>query len=248
MHITRAVKIYYRTSDGHLYLNCHSGNLLEYIPIRLWLTFEGKIDSSSGLIVNVSHIKKMVKEHLEKNEVYCRSIYEILSWSGTSFINYFENCTLRKVSLEYDDHKFTVKTDDLDMLKITRKYELAAAHRLWNDQWESDKNYQEFGKCANPNGHGHNYTLEISVQCRVVNPDDTVDVVRVDSIVNDCVIEKLDHKNLCLDIPEMKGMVPTVENMSVVVWNMLSSEFEQHELVNVRIWETQNTYADYSGD
>ena len=248
MIITRAVKVYYRVSDGRLSISNSEGNLLNYIPIKLWLSFKGKVDHSSGLIVNVSHIKTMVRSHLAANEVYCKSIYDILVWASNSFKQYFDNCLLEQIVMDFDDHQFSINTGSIDMLIITRKYELAAAHRLWNDQWSQDKNYLEFGKCANPNGHGHNYTLEVSVKCSASHTDNAgYDVERIDQIINDNVIEKLDHKNLCLDIPEMLGMVPTVENMSVVVWDMLDGKFENGELTNIRIWETQNTYADYAG-
>ncbi len=248
MFITRAVKIYYRSSDGKISASRSGLNLLEYVPVKLWLSFEGRVNKSSGLIVNVSHIKKMVRAYLETHDVYCTSIYDILSWAGRSFVSIFDNCTLSKVKLEYDDNNYSVLTGSLNMITITRIYELAAAHRLWNDQWDSEKNFQEFGKCANPNGHGHNYTLEVSVRC---DKDDInsygLEVDQLDALVEMHVIDKLDHKNLCLDIPEMKGMVPTVENMVVVVWEMLEDKIINGKLSNLRIWETQNTYADYSG-
>ena len=248
MLITRAVKIYYRASDGKLSSVYSGSNLLEYIPIRLWLSFNGQVNASSGLIVNVSHIKKMVRSYLANHEVYCSSVYDILAWACSSFINVFDNCSLSKVKLEYDDNNYSVDAGCINMLTITRIYELAAAHRLWNDEWGSEKNFQEFGKCANPNGHGHNYTVEVSIQCdnEAVNVNG-LDVDQIDAVVDEFVIEKLDHKNLCLDIPEMKGMVPTVENMVVVVWGMLKGKFTHGELTNLRIWETQNTYADYNG-
>ncbi len=247
MLITRAVKIYYRVSDGMLSCQCPTGELLSWLPVKLWLSFRGQVDPASGLIVNVSHIKREVKARLDGSDVFCSSVYDIIRWVYTALENCFDCCKLVNACLELDDLSFAVSAGSNNMLILTRKYELAAAHRLWNDSWDNDKNYREFGKCANPNGHGHNYTLEVSVACDMTGDKICIDPTEVDQVVNDTVMEQFDHKNLCLDIPEMQGLVPTVENMSIVIWDILKDKFANAKLHNIRIWETCNTYADYSG-
>lgn len=246
MYITRAVKIYYRVSDGLLASRYPASEMLNWLPLKLWLSFEGSVNPESGLIVNVSHIKREVNTRLASAEVFCYSIVDILSWFVASLENCFECCSLAKVCLELDEMSFAVSNKRENMLIITRKYELAAAHRLWNDNWDSGRNYSEFGKCANPNGHGHNYLLEVALACDIANDRISIDPADIDQIVNEYVIEQFDHKNLCLDIPAMRGLVPTVENMSIVIWDILNDKFTDARLHNIRIWETGNTYADYS--
>lgn len=248
MIITRGVKIYYRLADGLIFSGSPGINIMGCLPLKLWLSFAGDVDPASGLIVNVSLIKKAVAMRITDKPVHCHSITEILNWVYSALDGCFDCCKLVNASLEIDDHAFARTEGESDMLIITRKYELAAAHRLWNDQWDTEQNFKEFGKCANPNGHGHNYTLEVSVRCPVNNgcPGQSVPD-KLDAIVKEFILEHFDHKNLCLDIPEMKNMVPTVENMSVVIWNILTSHITDITLHNIRIWETANTYADYNG-
>ncbi|MBN2064903.1 MAG: 6-carboxytetrahydropterin synthase [Sedimentisphaerales bacterium] len=249
MTITRGVKIYYRIRDGKLLTSQSGDNILDCLTLKLWLSFAGTVDVNSGLIVNVSLIKRAVAQRLTDNEVYCHCITDILNWVYTALADCFSTCQLVNAVLEIDDHAFARSLKEPEMLTITRKYELAAAHRLWNDKWDAQKNYVEFGKCANPNGHGHNYTLEVTVRCPARNNCPTqTDMDKIDNVVKELVLESFDHKNLCLDIPEMQNMVPTVENMAVVIWDILKDKFSPLTLHNIRIWETANTYADYNGN
>lgn len=246
MIITRAVTIFYRVSDGKLAMGCPNDELLKWVPVKVWLSFKGEVDIQSGLIVNVSHIKRAVRQNLAGNEICCVSQHDIIKWFIETFDNYFESCVLSRVQLDIGEVNFTVNAGIKNMLILTRKYEMAASHRLWNDQWSSERNYQEFGKCANPNGHGHNYLLEVSIEHSIDDIENrSMDPDNMDAIVDEFVVEKFDHKNLCLDIPELSGKIPTVEMMSIAVWNILKDKFKFGRLANVKIWETQNTFAEY---
>ena len=248
MIITRAVIIYYRVSDGLLSIGCPNDEMLKWVPLKVWLSFKGNVDLQSGLIVNVSHIKRAVRQSLDGNSVKCQSQQEIIKWFIATFDNYFDSCVLSLVKLAVGGVDLIVNTENEDMLILTKKYEMAASHRLWNDQWSEERNYQEFGKCANPNGHGHNYLLEVSVEHSVDGIEGrSMDPDNIDAIVDEYVVEKFDHKNLCIDIPELKGKIPTVEMMSIAVWDILKDKFTYGRLANVKIWETQNTFAEYSG-
>ena len=106
----------------------------------------------------------------------------------------------------------------------------------------------EISKCANPNGHGHNYVLEITVSGR---PDDAtgtiVDLPHFQRVVNRRAVERFDHKHLNLDCAEFAALNPSVENIARVIWRCLEGAFDRCELTTVRVWETPKTFAEYDG-
>jgi len=132
---------------------------------------------------------------------------------------------------------------------LTRVEKFNAAHRLWVDDWSDDRNFTFFGKCANKNWHGHNYTLEVTV---AGNPDPVtgflMDVRELSKIVIGDVIDHLDHKNLNLDVPFLKGIQPTTENMTIVIWNRLADKIKGCSLYKIRLQETDKIYAEYLGE
>ncbi|MBN2211644.1 MAG: 6-carboxytetrahydropterin synthase, partial [Sedimentisphaerales bacterium] len=134
------------------------------------------------------------------------------------------------------------------MVHITTKYEIAASHRLFNAEWDDNRNNETFGKCAHPTGHGHNYVLEVTV---AGEPQvDTVSVATVESInaiVQQQIIDRFDHKNLNADCKDFRDLIPTVENMARVFWDLLVGRFGPAQLARIAIWETPHTYAEYFG-
>lgn len=138
------------------------------------------------------------------------------------------------------------------MVYITRVERFNAAHKLWVEDWSAEKNAAMFGKCANKNWHGHNYYLHITVKGR---PDPVtgfvIDVKRLSVIIKESVVDHLDHSNLNLDVPFIpKGMQPTTENLVIVIWEQLARALEGQPctLHAVKLWETENIYAEYYGE
>lgn len=125
------------------------------------------------------------------------------------------------------------------MLIYSEKFEFAAMHRLWNDQFSEPDNFERFGKCANPNGHGHNYVIEVAVQIPV-EAEKNGWIAEFESTVKDLFIEKVDHKNLNKDVPEFRDVNPTVENIVRVAWDCLQGRFAQR-LRRVTVWENDRT-------
>lgn len=134
---------------------------------------------------------------------------------------------------------------------ITRREHFNAAHKLWNDKWTEEKNFEIFGKCSNTNWHGHNYELFVTVK-GTPDPDTgcIIDLKLLSSIIKDNILEKLDHKNLNLDVPFMKGIMASTENLAVGIWNEVKDLIEVHNctLHSIRLHETENNYAEYFGD
>jgi len=136
------------------------------------------------------------------------------------------------------------------MVYLTRKERFNAAHKLWVSEWSEEKNFQVFGKCANKNWHGHNYTLFVTVKG---NPDPmtgfVMDAKKLSKLVKEVIIEKVDHSNLNLDVDFVpEGMQPTTENMIILFWNELYDRLDGCELHCIRLHETENIYAEYYGE
>ena len=136
------------------------------------------------------------------------------------------------------------------MIYITRKASFNAAHKLARTDWTDDENAAVFGKCANPNWHGHNYQLYVTVKGEI-NPETgfLVDLKWLKDIMNNYVVDKLDHKNLNLDVDFMKGQLASTENLAVAVWKELVPHIEKGGAIlhSIKIFETENNYVEYFG-
>ncbi|MFC2094685.1 6-carboxytetrahydropterin synthase [Bacteroidota bacterium] len=132
---------------------------------------------------------------------------------------------------------------------ITRRETFAAAHRLFKPELSDEENLKLFGKCSNPNWHGHNYTLEVIVSGEVdVETGFVMDLKDLKEIVRSNVISKVDHKNLNLDTDFMKGKIPTSENIVIAIWNELKDKITKGKLFSVKLYETENNYFEYKGE
>ena len=132
---------------------------------------------------------------------------------------------------------------------LTRSYEFSAAHRLHSARLSDEKNHEIFGKCNNPYGHGHNYTLEVTVQGEIDERTGMmVDLGYLDGIVEEHVVRRYDHKNLNLDIPEFRELNPTSENLVKVIWERLTPYLKHPPLYKVTVRETDRNAFSYYGD
>jgi 6-pyruvoyltetrahydropterin/6-carboxytetrahydropterin synthase len=131
---------------------------------------------------------------------------------------------------------------------VIRRLHFSAAHRVHNPALSDDENRRVFGKCNNPNWHGHNYILDVSVR----GPLDertgyVIDLTRVKEVVQEQVIEKVDHRNLNLEVDFLRGTIPTTENIVVAFWRVLEPALRPAQLTRLVLWETVNNYVEYDG-
>lgn len=133
-------------------------------------------------------------------------------------------------------------------MKVCRRTTFNAAHRLFNPDWSDEKNKEVFGKCSNPNFHGHNYVLETWVEGDV-NPETgyVIDLKALKEIINDEISERFDHRNLNLDCPEFANLKPSAENIAIVIYNILRPLIEERYGLTIRLWETENNVVEYNG-
>ncbi|MGB6122473.1 MAG: 6-carboxytetrahydropterin synthase [Bacteroidota bacterium] len=135
------------------------------------------------------------------------------------------------------------------MVYITRKAHFCASHRLYNPDLSEEKNYAVFGKCNNPNGHGHNYDLEVTVAGRPPAESGMVmDLKKLADIIEEEVVERVDHKHLNLDVDFMKGIIPTAENMAIEFWKILDPKITGGKLYSIKVYESGNNFVEYRGE
>jgi len=124
-----------------------------------------------------------------------------------------------------------------------------AAHRVHNPELSDAENLRLFGKCNNPNWHGHNYTLDVSVRGDIdPRTGYVIDLAELKRIVEEHAVVKIDHMNLNLDVDFMRGVNPTSENIIVAIWGQLEPAIRPATLVRLVLWETANNYVEYTGD
>jgi len=135
------------------------------------------------------------------------------------------------------------------MVYLTRKAEFSASHYYHSDDLSTEENQRVFGKCNNPNGHGHNYTLEVTVKGDVDRRSGfVIDLKELKEIMNREVLDLLDHRFLNKEIAEFTKQVPTTENLALFIWQRLAPKFRVARLHRVRVYETVDLFVDYYGE
>jgi 6-pyruvoyltetrahydropterin/6-carboxytetrahydropterin synthase len=131
---------------------------------------------------------------------------------------------------------------------VTRRLHFSAAHRVHNPAMSDDENRRIFGKCNNPNWHGHNYVLDVSVTGALdAATGYVIDLSRVKQIVEERVIQHVDHRNLNLEVEFLRDVIPTTENVVVAFWRVLEPALKPARLTRLVLWETVNNYVEYDG-
>jgi 6-pyruvoyltetrahydropterin/6-carboxytetrahydropterin synthase len=161
---------------------------------------------------------------------------------GLNILIYGENSSNLLVNI--------VKRKSYQMVYVTRRERFSSAHRMFRSDWSDEKNQEVFGKCSNPNWHGHNYVLWVTIKGKP--SDDHGFVMNINilkQIIKIKIIDKVDHKNLNLDVEFMQGKITTTENLAIAIWNelKLSVENEGAFLHCVKIDETENNSIEYYG-
>jgi 6-pyruvoyltetrahydropterin/6-carboxytetrahydropterin synthase len=130
---------------------------------------------------------------------------------------------------------------------ITKRVTFCAGHRLYNPSFDERRNQEVFGECSNPNGHGHNYVLEVSIS-GPVDPDTgmILNLKDLKTVIDNEVVAHLDHKNLNVDVAFMRGVIPTSENLAGRIWELLDARFGKGLLTKVILWESENNRFEVS--
>ncbi len=132
---------------------------------------------------------------------------------------------------------------------VHRRAHFSASHRLYDPLLNDRQNYEKFGGCSNPNGHGHNYYIDV---CIAGTPDLStgfvIDLKKVKEILHHSFLDKVDHKNLNVDVDFMRGINPTTENIAIAAWNQIVPHITHGTLFSIRVYETENNFVEYRGE
>jgi len=225
---------------------------------ELWVELTGPVDSSTGFIVNVTEIDDAVRRYAvpvfasrlrdafqSARHVTLAELAELLSLAWRSLQDRFGRAQLNRLALKLSPYReLTMQSADSNKVLFSERFEFAATHKLWNDDFSEQKNFEVFGKCANPDGHGHNYVVEVTVE---IHADDAFSIADFQKVIDDELIEFVDHKNLNTEVAEFGKTIPTVENIATFAWSRLLGKFAVGNLSKVTVWETDKTYCTYSG-
>lgn len=230
---------------------------------RVEVTLQGKINPRTGMVINIQDLKQHVKEVLEtvdhKNlnlevpyfrwrlptpEHLACYLFEALSARISSG-------AICRVRVHEDDSlsaECAKAPDGNPLVILFRRYRFSSAHRLHAPELSESENLKVYGKCANPHGHGHNYTLNIAVAGK---PDErtgcVVDLPKLDAVVKEEILTPWDHHHLDADVADFQGKTSTGENMAVAAWEKLEKRLPQGTLAEVKIGETPNSFFEYHG-
>jgi 6-pyruvoyltetrahydropterin/6-carboxytetrahydropterin synthase len=135
------------------------------------------------------------------------------------------------------------------MVYVTRKAHFCASHRLFNPSWSDEQNARVFGKCNNPNSHGHNYDLEVTVAGKP--PAETgmvIDLKVLAEILEHEIVDRVDHKHLNMDVDFLRGVIPTAENIAIAFWKILAPKIQNGTLYSIKLYESANNLVEYRGE
>jgi 6-pyruvoyltetrahydropterin/6-carboxytetrahydropterin synthase len=219
-------------------------------------TVRGDVDPLTSYLLNIREIDQAVRTYVVP--LVTRRIREgRFGGGGTVAREIFDELADRiassGVSLDAIDFRLTpflflsVRSTEHPMVRISQKFEFSASHRLHNPELSDAENRSRFGKCNNPHGHGHNYELQVTL---LGTPDANGSITSVpdfERVVNETVVQRFDHKNLNVELPEFRELIPSVENIAKVIYRLLKPRFaEPATLAAVTVWETPKTWCEYT--
>ncbi|HRX87079.1 MAG TPA: 6-carboxytetrahydropterin synthase [Phycisphaerae bacterium] len=228
------------------------GGLAPYVVVRV--TVAGAVDPRTGYLCNITEIDRVVRARVipavrsrwesAGGDVPCAALLPEMAEALAAGLP--AGIALVAVTLQSTPYLwFVLDLEEPSMVRMTQSFEFAAAHRLFCADLSAEENQRVFGKCTNPNGHGHNYMVEVTVagepdaRCGVV-----IEMGRLEQTVKARVIDVFDHKHLNEDCAEFAALNPSVENITRVIWSKLEGQFAPAKLACVRVYETPKTYAE----
>lgn len=221
----------------------------------LTCTVKGEPDKNTGYVCNIKLLDKLLRDIITDGSVpnydgtqtaeqMIATVFEraIANWRHDA------NITQLRLATSPYQH-FTINSADPKMICMTQQFEFSASHRLHCAELSPSENQRQFGKCNNPNGHGHNYVVEVTIARQV--DDETGQVIGLgefEATIKRLVVDRLDHKYLNKDVEYFRDVIPSVENITIAIWNWLDGELDPARLTNIRVYETPKTWAEYRGE
>jgi 6-pyruvoyltetrahydropterin/6-carboxytetrahydropterin synthase len=221
--------------------------------LTLTATLSGAVDPRTGMLINIKIVDRVLRDHAvpmvrracyDNGQPPAALVCELMSGLGERFAPY----VLERLSLGVSPYlHFAISKQEAGMVSVSQRFEFSAAHRLHSETLSAEENREVFGRCNNPNGHGHNYELEVTVAGPVGADGQVMPIETLQQLVNEQVVEVFDHKHLNVDCPEFAGLNPTVENIAAVIYEKLAGAVEgPARVARIRVWETPKTFCEIS--
>ena len=214
--------------------------------LALAVTLEGELDPKSNYLLNIKQIDQMVRQKAiplvssRFGSGILRLLFDALrdAWPGL---------TLREIRLALSPFlSLSMQALEYPMVRYSQKFEFSAAHRLHNPEVSDEENRQLFGKCNNEHMHGHNYELQVTLKGEPKDHGTLIAIDEFERIVAETVIDRFDHKNLNVELAEFREVIPSVENIAMVIYRLLRPQFAgKAQLASVTVWETPKTWCEY---
>ncbi|MFQ5500730.1 MAG: 6-pyruvoyl tetrahydropterin synthase family protein [Phycisphaerae bacterium] len=225
-----------------------------YLVMRIVVS--GQPDAETGYLVNIQELDKLLRQRAIPLAAR-RLLASGVGLTGESLLIGIWKTVSREVPAMCRAEalrlwttpylSYGIRTRGEAMIELTQCFEFSAAHRLHVASMSAEENRRCFGKCNNPNGHGHNYQVEVTIARAVgESPESVLPLPEFESVVKREVIDRLDHKHLNADVPEFAKLNPSVENIARTIWGFLDGKLPPATLRKVRVWETAKTYAEYA--
>lgn len=224
-----------------------------YLVIEV--TLAGPLDPVSGYLVNIKQIDAVIRKlAIPAVAKAVRAVPLTVTAAQLvgrlyTMLEAWPPLSLEELTLHLSPYlALSTRASERPMIRLSQKFEFSATHRLHNPKASEEENRRIFGKCNNPHGHGHNYELQVTLRGEPDSNGLLIDIPQFERIVAANVIERFDHKNLNLEIPEFREMIPSVENIAMTIYQLLKSEFEREraKLASVTVWETPKTWCEYT--
>jgi len=233
----------------------------EGLALFLELTIElvGPVAPETGFVVNVMEMDRIARQSAVpvfaqgvRDRYRCGCpvgldlVVQMLGQAQQQLAGRFGDAEVDRLILNLNPYrKLTMDSKEPHVLHFSEKFEFAAMHKLWNDAFSEQRNFEVFGKCAHPTGHGHNYIVDVTVSMPASAA--RFETGRFQQTVETELISLLDHKNLNADLDEFREVIPTVENLAAFAWRRLVGKFDPVQLHSVTVWESDRTYCTCSG-
>ena len=223
-----------------------SDDLNPFVVLRL--TVAGQPDQRTGMLCDIQELDGMLRASVLAVDRRCGRSMSLIARDLWLQLTKCQPLAAKIVRLELAASpylRYGASVELLNMVTITQQFEFSAAHRLHCEQLSVAENQSLFGKCNNPHGHGHNYVLEVTIAGTTESESAALlTLPELDRRVRSMVIDRLDHRNLNLEIAEFADLNPTVEQIARLIWKWLKAEVAPAKLHQVRVYETPKTWAD----
>lgn len=220
--------------------------------LTLIVALSGPVDPSTGMLINIKIVDRVLRAEtipqIAQAYRHGEGMARIISFVAAALRERFAPHLVQSVKLGLSPYlSVAVDLQEPNMVHLSQRFEFSAAHRLHADALSEAENWDVFGRCNNPNGHGHNYEIEVTIAGEPDNAGQLMPLHELQKLVNDHVIEVFDHKHLNVDCVEFAALNPTVENIAAVIFGKLKDALNGRvRLARVRVWETPKTCCEIS--